>query len=243
MGQDQWNEAPDYATHRAEPGILEDARPDASPEHGACITVAAARSVALLSMLAVAILVIVAIVVLLRRERRAAADGRSRPESEFLASIDALAHDGAGVTDRAEARLETAAINRTLAYTPWVRIAGAQHREIALTFDDGPGPYTPQILAVLQRAHVPATFFEVGILERYFHASTTAIAADGDVIGDHTEVHAADVEAVGRRSAVPAARAGERDRALRGAASLGCSGRPTDCGTRPPWRSCTGTGC
>ena len=37
---------------------------------------------------------------------------------------------------------------------------------------------------------MPATFFEVGIEERYFNASTTEIAADGDVIGDHTEVHA-----------------------------------------------------
>ena len=86
---------------------------------------------------------------------------------------------------------ENAAINRTLAYTPWVRIAGAQHREIALTFDDGPGPYTPDILAILQGEHVPATFFEVGILERYFYSSTAAVVADGDVIGDHTEVHAA----------------------------------------------------
>jgi peptidoglycan/xylan/chitin deacetylase (PgdA/CDA1 family) len=87
--------------------------------------------------------------------------------------------------------VENAAINLTLAYTPYVRIAGKQHREIALTFDDGPGPYTPQILAILQREHVPATFFEVGIEERYFSASTMAIAADGDVIGDHTQLHAA----------------------------------------------------
>jgi peptidoglycan/xylan/chitin deacetylase (PgdA/CDA1 family) len=108
----------------------------------------------------------------------------------FFAVIRKLALGGAGsLTDR-EARLENAAIDRTLAYTPYVRIAGRQNREIALTFDDGPGPYTPQILAILQRKHVPATFFEVGVLERYFHASTTEIAADGDVIGDHTELHA-----------------------------------------------------
>jgi chitin deacetylase len=90
-----------------------------------------------------------------------------------------------------EAAAENAAIDRTLAYTPWVRIAGGQHREIALTFDDGPGPYTPNILSILERDHVPATFFEVGILERYFSASTARIVADGDAIGDHTETHAA----------------------------------------------------
>ena len=38
--------------------------------------------------------------------------------------------------------------------------AGA--RVIALTFDDGPSPYTPAVLSVLQQYHVPATFFEIG---------------------------------------------------------------------------------
>jgi hypothetical protein len=35
-------------------------------------------------------------------------------------------------------------------------------RQIALTFDDGPGPYTPQVLRTLRRVGVPATFFVVG---------------------------------------------------------------------------------
>jgi peptidoglycan/xylan/chitin deacetylase (PgdA/CDA1 family) len=71
-----------------------------------------------------------------------------------------------------------------------VRIAGSQHREVALTFDDGPGPYTPEVLKVLERLHAPATFFEVGIEERYFHAATADIVARGYPIGDHTENHA-----------------------------------------------------
>ena len=120
----------------------------------------------------------------------------------FFGQVRALAGAGAGSLVAREQAAENAAINRTLAYTPWVRIAGAQHREVALTFDDGPGPYTPEILAILQREHVPATFFEVGILERYFHASTAAIVADGDVIGDHTEVHTpmSRLSATGQRS-------------------------------------------
>jgi peptidoglycan/xylan/chitin deacetylase (PgdA/CDA1 family) len=36
---------------------------------------------------------------------------------------------------------------------------------------------------------VPATFFEVGVMERYFHASTTEMVARGYPIGDHTEGH------------------------------------------------------
>lgn len=111
-------------------------------------------------------------------------------KSGFFSRIQTLAGRGAGSFAAVEQASEDAAINRTLAYTPYVRVAGKQHRELALTFDDGPGPYTPHLLATLERYKVPATFFEVGVLERYFHASTAAIVSRGDVIGDHTESHA-----------------------------------------------------
>ena len=76
-----------------------------------------------------------------------------------------------------------------LAYTPFVKQGGTQGRDIALTFDDGPGPYTPALLDVLERFHVQATFFAIGIMERYFSASTLREIRDGDVVGDHTETH------------------------------------------------------
>jgi peptidoglycan/xylan/chitin deacetylase (PgdA/CDA1 family) len=166
-------------------GIVETARPERrrsmAPHHRR------RRAVAILSLVAIALLV----TALLTGGGAAPQPTIARPDGGFFAVIRELAAAGPGSLLAREAQAENAAINRTLAYTPYVRIAGAQHREIALTFDDGPGPYTPQVLAVLQREHVPATFFEVGILERYFNASTTEIAADGDVIGDHTEVHTA----------------------------------------------------
>lgn len=108
----------------------------------------------------------------------------------FLGRITVLGGSGPRSLVGVESAEQTDAIDRTLSYTPYVRIAGSEHRELALTFDDGPGPYTPRILAILQREHVPATFFEVGVLEPYFHTSTSAIVADGDAIGDHTELHA-----------------------------------------------------
>jgi len=86
---------------------------------------------------------------------------------------------------------QKAAVSAVLAYTPFVKKAGAHGREIALTFDDGPGPYTPQILDVLERFRVHATFFEVGKMLKYFSASTARELRDGDVIGDHTETHPA----------------------------------------------------
>jgi peptidoglycan/xylan/chitin deacetylase (PgdA/CDA1 family) len=112
------------------------------------------------------------------------------PAVGFFARLRALAGTGPGSLAATEEAAQDAAIDRTLTYTPLVRVAGTQHREIALTFDDGPGPYTPAILAELGRLGVPATFFAVGVLEKYFHASTAEEVARGYPIGDHTMGHA-----------------------------------------------------
>ncbi len=146
----------------------------------------------------------------------------------FFRRIKSLAGSGAGSFSATEQIAQNAAINRTLEYTPYVRIAGSQHRELALTFDDGPGPYTPRILAVLKRKNVPATFFEVGVLETYFHASTTAIVARGDPIGDHTESHA------------PMGKLSPRDQRvqlLRDVSAIGVYGAPFPRLFRPPYGS------
>jgi peptidoglycan/xylan/chitin deacetylase (PgdA/CDA1 family) len=81
------------------------------------------------------------------------------------------------------------AVSTVLAYTPFVKEGADRGHDIALTFDDGPGPYTPGVLSVLERLHVHATFFEVGKMLQYFSASTVRELEDGDVIGDHTETH------------------------------------------------------
>jgi peptidoglycan/xylan/chitin deacetylase (PgdA/CDA1 family) len=107
----------------------------------------------------------------------------------YFGQVRTLAGNGPRSFLSTERVAENAAITHTLSYTPYVRMAGSQHREIALTFDDGPGPYTHSVLAVLEREHVPATFFEVGVAEQYFHAATSAIVARGYPIGDHTENH------------------------------------------------------
>jgi peptidoglycan-N-acetylglucosamine deacetylase len=114
----------------------------------------------------------------------------ARGPTGYFTRLRTLAGNGSASMATAEQTDEDGAIDRTLAYTPYVRVAGTQHREVALTFDDGPGPYTPQIVSVLERENVPATFFEVGVLERYFHAATSEIVARGYPIGDHTQSHA-----------------------------------------------------
>jgi peptidoglycan-N-acetylglucosamine deacetylase len=81
------------------------------------------------------------------------------------------------------------AVGSVLAYTPFVKEGGATGRDVALTFDDGPGPYTPEVLDVLEREHVPATFFVIGQEIHDFGTSTEREIHDGFVIGDHTENH------------------------------------------------------
>jgi peptidoglycan-N-acetylglucosamine deacetylase len=158
------------------------------------------------------------------------AAGVSSPS--YFRTLGLLAGKGPASIAGAEARAENAAINRTLAYTPFVRIAGAQHREVALTFDDGPGPYTPEVLRELERLHVPATFFEVGIMERYFHAATSAIVARGYPIGDHTELHAPMSELTRRQ---------QQSELLQQADAIGDYGAPFPRLFRPPYGLWSGT--
>jgi peptidoglycan-N-acetylglucosamine deacetylase len=84
---------------------------------------------------------------------------------------------------------EEKAIDHVLSYTPAISSGGARGNEVALTFDDGPGPYTVQLVEELNRLHVHATFFAIGEEERYFSAGTQLELRSGDVVGDHTETH------------------------------------------------------
>ncbi len=64
-------------------------------------------------------------------------------------------------------------------------------RTAALSFDDGPDPvWTPKILAVLRRYHVPATFFVVGTHAASYPGIVKEEVAAGDEVGSHTYTHA-----------------------------------------------------
>ncbi|SFT92873.1 bifunctional polysaccharide deacetylase/glycosyltransferase family 2 protein [Arthrobacter sp. ov118] len=72
-----------------------------------------------------------------------------------------------------------------------VRTVGPEHQTLALTFDDGPDPvWTPQILDVLRKHHVHATFFVVGSAAIDHPDLVRSILADGHEIGVHTLTHA-----------------------------------------------------
>lgn len=66
----------------------------------------------------------------------------------------------------------------------------ASGKQVALTFDDGPDPeVTPQILDILKREGVPATFFLVGSkVERYPELVRREVT-EGHDLGNHTYHH------------------------------------------------------
>jgi peptidoglycan/xylan/chitin deacetylase (PgdA/CDA1 family) len=68
---------------------------------------------------------------------------------------------------------------------------GATERKVvALTFDDGPNePYTSQVLSILKREHVRATFFLVGCNVRCYPETAARIAMEGHVVANHSDTH------------------------------------------------------
>ncbi|MGC1478490.1 MAG: glycosyltransferase [Terriglobales bacterium] len=74
---------------------------------------------------------------------------------------------------------------------------GASKNELAMTFDDGPDPeWTPKILDILKREHVPGTFFLIGIQAEKFSGLTKRIYKEGHEIGNHTFTHP-DISSIG----------------------------------------------
>ncbi|MBV9023217.1 MAG: polysaccharide deacetylase family protein [Streptomycetaceae bacterium] len=62
---------------------------------------------------------------------------------------------------------------------------------IALTIDDGPHPeWTPQVLELLRRYGITATFCQVGAQVSAYPALVRAVAAEGHLIANHTWDHA-----------------------------------------------------
>ena len=63
-------------------------------------------------------------------------------------------------------------------------------KKIALTFDDGPHPvYTEEILSILEKYGIKATFFTIGQNVKYYPDTFAKIVAGGHEIGNHTFSH------------------------------------------------------
>jgi peptidoglycan-N-acetylglucosamine deacetylase len=84
---------------------------------------------------------------------------------------------------------QSLAIDRALRYTNYISVGSGSKPDVALTLDDGPGPFTPEMLAILQDERAPATFFQVGkSLHDYASYAQDELGA-GFPVQDHTMDH------------------------------------------------------
>ncbi len=63
-------------------------------------------------------------------------------------------------------------------------------KRVALTFDDGPSVYTPQILKILENHNAHATFFQTGSQVPVYSAYSRRVLAQGSELGNHSMRHA-----------------------------------------------------
>lgn len=66
---------------------------------------------------------------------------------------------------------------------------GPAKNEIALTFDDGPGPSTEKILDILKRYEIKATFFMEGSQMDIRPAIARKVISEGNEVGSHLYSH------------------------------------------------------
>lgn len=60
---------------------------------------------------------------------------------------------------------------------------------VYLTFDDGPGPATPAVLAILSRTGSTATFFQLGTNTAAYPGMAARVRAQGSRVGNHSYDH------------------------------------------------------
>lgn len=61
--------------------------------------------------------------------------------------------------------------------------------EVALSIDDGPSPYTAQILKILEKYHAHVTFFDVGKMIKQYPNDVKQAVKDGNLVEDHSMTH------------------------------------------------------
>ncbi len=114
-----------------------------------------------------------------------------RPLTARAGSVPPRAHGGSGnggLAARAVGYPETPEVHALIAEGKPIYCAGRRGNEVALTFDDGPGPYTRLAVAKLRKHKVHATFFVVGRNIPLVPGATREERALG-AVGDHTFTH------------------------------------------------------
>jgi peptidoglycan/xylan/chitin deacetylase (PgdA/CDA1 family) len=116
---------------------------------------------------------------------------RNRPalSSSSSAQTSTTRGSGGAASARAAAAGPSSQVRALIALGKPIYCAARHGNEVALTFDDGPGPYTRLVLAKLHKHGVTATFFDVARNIPLVPGATRQEAALGRGVGDHTFTH------------------------------------------------------
>lgn len=74
-------------------------------------------------------------------------------------------------------------------FLPTINSFKTNKQIIALTFDDGPTEFTPQVLDLLKQHQIKATFFCIGKQLEKYPKIAQRIVAEGHIIANHTYSH------------------------------------------------------
>ena len=185
-------------------------------------------------LLAVVVVALVAVTVVFlpgRTTPRAAALGPLRT-SPRTSSAAAASRSAVAAPGPAALHCPTPALKPLHAIPVSAATVSGSGRTVALTFDDGPSPTaTPQVLAILKKNGIAATFFVTGRMVKKHPELVRAIVAEGSLVGNHTYHH--DLPGTGGRfDRLPSAViASEVDTTT---AAITAAGSPTPCFFRAP---------
>jgi hypothetical protein len=120
--------------------------------------------------------------------RRASTAPRSSPRASRAAHVTST--DAPSRPDRHPKQQPAAAVADGIVPAEPVYYLDDGPMTIALTIDDGPSPiYTPQVLRILEKYHVTASFSMVGENVTYYPGIARDVADAGHVIVNHTWDH------------------------------------------------------
>jgi peptidoglycan/xylan/chitin deacetylase (PgdA/CDA1 family) len=141
------------------------------------------------------VLIIVLIVVMITRafvgtDRRAEVSSTAEPAAHPRAAESATQPAAATSAPPSVAQLlcPTPA-SKPISAAPALAGGDPAARTVALTFDDGPGEFTPQVLDILREKQVRATFFVLGHEVAKTPEMLQAIVGAGHMVGNHSWSH------------------------------------------------------
>jgi peptidoglycan/xylan/chitin deacetylase (PgdA/CDA1 family) len=118
---------------------------------------------------------------------QAGGNAQARPISDSTAQAATGKPSGSAAASAPASAAASASASTSAASDGIMRQTGGP--QVALTFDDGPSADTPQLLAMLRKHDIKATFCVVGVAVQEFPQYVQEIVKDGHTLCNHTWKH------------------------------------------------------